>query len=117
MIVGRESNTYWAKAQLAQDADLLALVVVAMLDVADEVSNEDPATLTPPPGFQPTDATNRKQNWHDIRANLARDMFKAPSQYVSAFALGCVNRVNFNPLDAGNMKASCRFVFVAMCGV
>ena len=117
MIVGREGNAYWAKAQLAQDADLLALVQVAMLDVADEVASEDPATLTPPTGFQPADAPNRKQNWHDIRANLARDLFKGPGQFVSSFAIGCVNRANFNPLDASNLKASCRFVFTAMCGV
>lgn len=117
MITGREGNAYWAKAQLAQDADLLALVQVAMLDVADEVANEDPATLTPPTGFQPTDAANRKQNWHNIRANLARDMFKSPGQFASSVAIGCVNRANFNPVDASNLKASCRFVFTAMCGV
>ena len=117
MIAGRESNTYWAKAQLAQDPDLLALVGVAMLDVADEVASEDPATLAPPPGFQPADAANRKQNWHNIRANLARDMFRSPGAFAQAFALGCVNRANFNPVDAANLRASCRLVFTAMCGV
>lgn len=117
MIVGREGNAYWAKAKLAEDPDLRDMVQVAMLDVADEVANEDPATLTPPTGFQPADAATRKQDWHDIRANLARDMFKSPSQFVPSFAIGCVNRANFTPTDSSNLKASCRFVFTAMCGV
>ena len=116
MITGREGNAYWAKAQLAQDTDLLALVQVAMLDVADEAQNEDPATLTPPTGFKPGDA-NRKQLWHELRANLARDLFKGPGQFSMAFAIGCVNRGSFNPVDATSMKAACRAVFIAMCGV
>lgn len=117
MITGRESNTYWAKSLQAADPDLLSMVQVAMLDVADEAQNEDPATLTPPTGFKPVDVANRKQLWHELRANLGRDLFKAPGQFVSSFALGCVNRANFNPLDASNLKASCRLVFTAMCGV
>lgn len=116
MIVGRESNTYWARATQATDPDLLAMVSVAMLDVADEAQNEDPATLTPPTGYKPSDA-NRKQSWHELRANLTRDLFRSPGQYVQAFAIGCANRVAFNPLDAASMKSSCRLVFVAMCGV
>lgn len=117
MIVGREANTYWGKAQSAADPDLVQMAQVAMLDVADEVASEDPAALTPPTGFQPTDAANRKQNWHNIRANLARDLFRTPGQYAPAFALGCVNRAAFNPLDAASMKVACRAVFIAMCGV
>ena len=116
MITGRESNTYWAKSLQAQDADLINMVTIAMLDVADEAQNEDPATLTPPTGFKPGDA-NRKQLWHELRANLARDLFKAPGQYAGAFAIGCVNRGSFNQLDATSMKVACRAVFTAMCGV
>jgi len=116
MIAGREGNAYWAKAQLAQDSDLLAMIVVAMLDVADEAQNEDPATLTPPTGFKPGDV-NRKQLWHELRANLARDLFKSPNQFTASFAIGCVNRGSFNQLDATSMKAACRAVFTAMCGV
>lgn len=117
MIAGRETNTYWAKSLQAADPDLLNMVCIAMLDVADEAQNEDPATLTPPTGFKPADAANRKQLWHELRANLARDLFKSPGQFSASFAIGCVNRANFNPLDAANMKASCRLVFTAMCGV
>lgn len=116
MITGRESNTYWPKAQLAQDTDLQTMMTVAMLDVADEAQNEDPATLTPPTGFKPGDV-NRKQLWHELRANLARDLFKSPGQFATAFAIGCVNRGSFNQLDATSMKVACRAVFTAMCGV
>lgn len=116
MITGRESNTYWAKALQAVEPDLLNMVTIAMLDVADEAQNEDPATLTPPTGFKPADV-NRKQLWHELRANLARDLFKAPGQFTASFAIGCVNRGSFNQLDATSMKVACRAVFTAMCGV
>ena len=96
---------------------MLNMVTIAMLDVADEAQNEDPATLTPPTGFKPADVGNRKQLWHELRANLARDLFKSPGQFTTSFAIGCVNRGNFNPLDATSMKVACRAVFTAMCGV
>lgn len=35
MITGRESNTYWARSLQAADPDLLNMVCIAMLDVAD----------------------------------------------------------------------------------
>ena len=117
MIAGRESNTYWAKAQLAQDTDLQTMMTVAMLDVCDEVGAEDPATLTPPTGFQPADAANRKQNWHNIRANLARDIMRSPGTYVVAFCGAVTNLAAFDPLAAASMKAACRKTFAAMCGV
>ena len=117
MIAGRESNTYWAKAQLAQDTDLQTMMTVAMLDVCDEVGAEDPATLTPPTGFQPADAANRKQNWHNIRANLARDIMRSPGTYVVAFCGAATNLNAFDPLAAASMKAACRKTFAAMCGV
>ena len=117
MITGREGNTYWAKSLQAADPDLLNMVCIAMLDVADEAQNEDPATLTPPTGFKPADVANRKQLWHELRANLARDLFKSPGQYSASFAIGCVNRGSFNSLDATSMKVACRAVFTAMCGV
>lgn len=116
MITGREANAYWAKSLQASDLDLVNMVTIAMLDVADEAQNEDPGTLTPPTGFKPGDA-NRKQLWHELRANLARDLFKSPGQFSYAFAIGCVNRGSFNQLDATSMKVACRAVFTAMCGV
>lgn len=116
MIIGREGNAYWAKSLQSQDLDLINMVTIAMLDVADEAQNEDPATLTPPTGFKPSDV-NRKQLWHELRANLARDLFKSPGQFSAAFAIGCLNRGSFNPLDATSMKVACRAVFTAMCGV